>query len=77
MRILFYGRLAEAIGSEVELAGAGCRVAEVRQRLAAAYPQAAEACGRARVCIGDTIVSEHSRVDPDDTVEFLPPVSGG
>ena len=80
MKIFFYGRLADAIGSELELkASDGCTVADLRQRLAAEHPEASEtlASRRARACIGDCIVPEDYVVSSSDKVEFLPPVSGG
>ena len=80
MRILFHGRLAEAIGRELDLdAAPGCSVAEVRERLIAQHPEAEQPlCSRrARTCVGDAIVHDKYVVQAFDTVEFLPPVSGG
>lgn len=80
MKVLFYGRLAEAIGEELEVAAsAGCSVAQLRDRLAADYPQAGEALRsrRALTCIGDRLVHDDHQLAAGDTVEFLPPVSGG
>lgn len=79
MRIHFYGRLAEQIGRSIELDVEGdCSVAELRGRLAADYPHSAQALGqRVRACVGDTIVADSHVVRPGETVEFLPPVSGG
>lgn len=79
MRIHFYGRLAEQLGRSIELDVEGdCSVAELRGRLAADYPHSAEALGRrVRACVGDTIVADSHVVRPGETVEFLPPVSGG
>ena len=79
MRIHFYGRLADALGREVELASAApCSVAELRELLAADHPHAAEALrNRARACIDDELVSDSRIVSPGEAVEFFPPVSGG
>ena len=80
MKVLFYGRLAEAIGPELELdAPAGSSVAELRERLAANHPAAREALRstRARACVGDKLVGDDFVVSPSEAVEFLPPVSGG
>ncbi len=80
MKILFYGRLADAIAPALEMqAPAGCSVAELRQRLASEYPDAGEtlASRRSRACVGDSIVGEDYRVVAGDELEFLPPVSGG
>ena len=80
MKIVFYGRLAEAIASEIEIEAAeGCRVAELRAALAADHPAAAGALASAcsRACLGDALVTDDQWIRPDDTVSFLPPVSGG
>jgi molybdopterin converting factor small subunit len=78
VKVLLYGWLAEAIGSEVELdAAAGCSVAEVRKRLGEAHPGAEESLKRSRALIGDSAVGDDRVVTAADQVEFLPPVSGG
>lgn len=80
MKLLFYGRLAEAIGRELEVsAPPGCSVAELRDRIAADYPQAENVLRskRARTCVGDRLVTDDYGLEPGDTLEFLPPVSGG
>lgn len=80
MRVLFFGRLADAIGREVELdVPQSCSVADLRSTLAALFPQAADELARpsVRACIGDEIVPDRLIVEPGQTVEFLPTVSGG
>jgi molybdopterin converting factor small subunit len=80
MRILLYGRLADVLGREIELpAQAACSIAELREYLAARYPNASEAVlsKRVRACIGDAIVPESHVVGPSEAVEFFPPLSGG
>ena len=79
MKILFYGRLADSIGRELELHMAGCSVAELRHRLASDYPDvgAILANRRSRACVGDALVHDDYVVAAGDTVGFLPPVSGG
>lgn len=79
MRIRFFGRLADALGGEVELPVAGsCTLAELRDRLASDYPQAARALdSRTRACIADRFVTDDHVVRPGESVEFIPPVSGG
>jgi molybdopterin converting factor small subunit len=77
---LFYGRLAESIAPELEVdALPGGSVAELRKRLIARYPEAAQPLRnrRSRACVGDTLVHEDHVLGATDTVEFLPPVSGG
>jgi molybdopterin converting factor small subunit len=78
VKVLLYGRLAEAIGTEVELdAAAGCSVAELRGLLAETHPGAEESLKRSLALIGDSAVGDDSVVTAADQVEFLPPVSGG
>lgn len=80
MKVLFYGRLAEAIGPELEMdALPGSSVAELRDRLIAEHPDAGAVLRsrRARTCVGDTLVHDDYRLAAGDTLEFLPPVSGG
>jgi molybdopterin converting factor small subunit len=80
VKVLFYGRLAEAIGPELEIeAGAGCSVAELRDHLIAGHPEAEAALRnrRARACVGDRLVHDDYRIQAGESLEFLPPVSGG
>ena len=78
MKVLFYGRLADAIGRDMEMeAGGAWSVAELRRRLAASHPDAAEALGRSRAAIASVLVGDEHLIGPADEVEFLPPVSGG
>ena len=80
MRISFYGRLAEAIGREVELETAqACAVGEVRARLAELYPQVAGdlASPRVKACVGDRMVPDSCIVGPCAAVDILAPLSGG
>lgn len=80
MKLLFYGRLAEAIGPELELdAQPGCSIADLRERIVAEHPHVEQALlsARARTCVGDTLVPDDYRLASAETVEFLPPVSGG
>ena len=80
MKVLFYGRLAESIATEVEVdALPGSSVAQLRDRLIAIYPQAEQPLRnvRSRACVGDTLVHDDYVPEVAETVEFLPPVSGG
>ena len=80
MKVLLYGRLAEAIGPDLEIeASPGCSVAELRDRLIAQYPRAEQPLRsrRALACIGDVLVPDTYVLKAGDRVEFLPPVSGG
>lgn len=80
MRILFYGRLAESIGPEVELdVGAPSSVHVIRERLASDHPSAADSLRsvRALSCVDGVLVRDDHVVAPNQRLEFLPPVSGG
>jgi molybdopterin synthase sulfur carrier subunit len=80
VRVLFYGRLAETIGPELEIdAPTGCSVAELRDRIVAEHPQAEQPLRsrRALACVGDALVRDTYVLRTADRLEFLPPVSGG
>jgi molybdopterin converting factor small subunit len=81
MNILLYGRLSERVGRQImiDVPDRGCAVAELRQLIADQHPPLRDEIFRQRVraCVDDEIVSEDARVVRDQTVEFLPPVSGG
>lgn len=80
MKIMFYGRLVDSIGHEVDLeAQPGLSVAELRQLLAARHPLAASTLGNRRsvACVSGCLVGEDYLIGQADCVEFLPPVSGG
>jgi molybdopterin converting factor small subunit len=80
VKVAFYGRLAEAVGPEVEIeALPGCSVAELRNMVIAEHPETEDALRnkRARACVGDTLVHDSYALSASDRVEFLPPVSGG
>jgi molybdopterin converting factor small subunit len=80
LKVQFHGRLAEAIGPELEIeAPAGCSVGELREWLIAEHPEAGQPLrsSRARACIGEMLVHDHHVLKAGDKIEFLPPVSGG
>jgi molybdopterin converting factor small subunit len=80
LKVLFYGRLADLVGRELEVDGpASCSIAELRQRLSANHPNAQQTLddGRVRACVGNALVDDHFIVTASDSIEFLPPVSGG
>jgi molybdopterin converting factor small subunit len=80
VKVLFYGRLSESIAAEVEVAALpGISIAQLRERLIAIYPEAEQPLRnrRSRACVGDTLVHDDYVLRTADTVEFLPPVSGG
>ena len=80
MKVVLYGRLADAVGPEVDLAiPAGCSIGEMRRLLAVEHPAAAAALAsrRALACVGGSLVRDDYVTSAGDEVEFLPPVSGG
>jgi molybdopterin converting factor small subunit len=80
LKVLFYGRLADFMGGELEVDGlASCSIAELRHRLVADHPNAQEALedGRVRACVRGAVVDDQFMVTAAESVEFLPPVSGG
>jgi len=80
MRILFFGKLRDALGDEREVApGEGETVARLRRRLADACPHAAAdlLSPRVRACVDDSVVGEDFILAGHERVEFLPPLSGG
>lgn len=80
MKVRSFGRIADFLGRERELdIEEACTVAELRARLAALCPEAAQSLrdGRLRACVDDTLVPDSYLLTPADSVEFLAPVSGG
>ena len=80
VKVRFYGRLAEALGDELEIDEApGCSVGQLRERLISQHPHAAQPLRseRSRACVGDVLVQDDYVVSAYEKVEFLPPVSGG
>jgi len=80
MKVVFYGRLAEEIGAELEVSVLpGSSVADVREMIAAKHPNVAGVLlsRRALSVVGEWMVRDDYRLAANDTLEFLPPVSGG
>jgi molybdopterin converting factor small subunit len=80
MKVLFYGRLAEAIAPELDVGESrGCSVAELRERIVAEYPRIEQVLrnNRALSFVGERQVRDDYRLSAGETLEFLPPVSGG
>lgn len=80
MKVKFYGRLGERLGSEIELRPpSGVKtVDQLRVILAKMYPDSSEdILKRSRACVGDSIVEESHKLEDGEIVEFFPPLSGG
>ena len=79
-RVVLYGRLAEILGREIDVAvEVPCSVAALRARIAADHRDAAGplADRRVRACVGNLVVGDDHPVGPSEEVELLAPVSGG
>lgn len=80
MKIFFYGKLADAVGKEIEIPANGVSsVGSLKRQLAVAYPAMAVPLqnGRVKALVGETFVGDDHPLAPEDEVEFLAPVSGG
>lgn len=78
MNVRFYGRLADAIGREAEIeVGQDASISDLRDALAAKYPDLAGILSRSRGCIANVLVGDYQRIETANRVEFLPPVCGG
>ena len=79
MKILFYGRLADALGNAIDIdTPETCTIARLRELVADRTPAAAGVLGaRVRAGVGDQFVDDAHIVGSGETVEFLAPVSGG
>lgn len=80
MKVRFYGRLGERLGSEIELdppAGTDT-VNQLRAVLADLFPDlSADLKLKSRACVADSMVTDDYRFTGSETVEFFPPLSGG
>lgn len=78
MKLIFYGRLADALGREIEFDIAeGVTVAELRSQLDQRFPGNGLAGGQIRTCIAGAVATDDETLRSDQPVELLPPVSGG
>jgi molybdopterin converting factor small subunit len=80
LKIRFYGKLSEKLGSEIEVdsSAATNTVVKLRNLLAEMYPECStDLQRRSRACIEDSIVGDAHKLAGNETVEFMPPVSGG
>ena len=81
MKILFFGRLGERLGRELEIdpPADGWTVAELRESLCSRgeiFREMLEDPG-IRGCVDQAIVPEDTHVRPHQEVAFIPPLSGG
>lgn len=80
MKLFFYGKLADAIGPQLDVSiETPCSVSGLRRQLIASYPAIARALqdSRVKALVGEAFVADDYALGPQDEVEFLAPVSGG
>ncbi|WP_114953286.1 MoaD/ThiS family protein [Sphingosinicella terrae] len=79
MRILFFGRLGETIGRELDLTPPPSvnTVGALRRLLAERHPDADLNGPRLRVCVDDSVAGDEDPIDDASEIAFLPPLSGG
>lgn len=80
MKIRFYGRLGERLGSEIDVdpPSGTDSIVKLRNVLAHMFPDAStDLQQRSRACVADSIVGESHTLAGTETVEFFPPLSGG
>jgi molybdopterin converting factor small subunit len=79
LEVLLFGPEARVVGSDraaVEV-GAGATCAEVKARLAEAYPGLRGTLGAARVAVNSEFAEAERRIGPGDEVALIGLVSGG
>jgi molybdopterin converting factor small subunit len=79
VKIVLYGRLADSLGRELRMdVGDSCTISSVKERIIRDQPVAAETLKRSsRAVVGGLLVSDDQVVGGEETIEFLPPLSGG
>ena len=79
VRVLLFARAKDLAGvssMSLELPE-GATVADLRERLSAAYPRLAEFQARCAVAVGGELVGDETGLADGAEVALLPPVSGG
>lgn len=80
MKVFFYGKLADAIGPQLDVSvETPCSVGGLRRQLVASHPAIADALQdrRVKALVGEVFVADDYALGAGDDVEFLAPVSGG
>lgn len=80
MKIGFFGSMGERIGREVDIDASNVgTLAELRNLLAAAFPEAAVQLlsPTLKACVDDSIVDDKLALSGQERIEFFPPLSGG
>jgi molybdopterin synthase sulfur carrier subunit len=83
VRILYFARLREAVGSSAEDAALPDDVADVAQLMnwlagrGGAWQQEFDGCRQLRAALNQELVPDSALVRAGDEVAFFPPVTGG
>lgn len=78
MRLLFFAGLGEKIGRNIEFPyREGMTLKELRQLLLEQYPALEQELRQALLAINQEYAHEESKLNPEDEIAFIPPVSGG
>jgi molybdopterin converting factor small subunit len=80
VKIVLYGRLADSLGRELQMdVGGSCTISAIKERIIRDHPVAAETLMKrsSRAVVGGSLVSDDLVVSREETIEFLPPLSGG
>ena len=79
VRVLLFAGLREAAGAREVCVQApeGASVADVRERLADAYPALRRLLANAGIAVNEEYTDAATRLRPGDIVALIPPVSGG
>ncbi|UTW70949.1 molybdopterin converting factor subunit 1 [Anaerobacillus sp. HL2] len=76
IKVLFFADLEEIVGSrEITIDKTEMAVTDVKEYLKATYP--ALPVDRAMIAVNEEYVEDHDIVKSNDTIAFIPPVSGG
>lgn len=76
IKILLFAHLSEEIGEkEITIDAAGCTVAELKERLLEKYPKLP--LENVFTAVNEEYTGEDEKLQENDVVAFIPPVSGG
>ncbi|UOE92177.1 molybdopterin converting factor subunit 1 [Alkalihalobacillus sp. LMS39] len=78
IKVLFFAGLAEKTGRyEVEIAGVDLTVNEVIEQITKQFPSIEAELAHSMIAVNEELVERTTIVKENDTVAFIPPVSGG
>ncbi|WP_026671896.1 molybdopterin converting factor subunit 1 [Alkalihalobacterium bogoriense] len=78
INVLFFAGLAEKTGQhEVEIAGVDMTVNDVIEQITKQFPAIEAELANSMIAVNEELVERTTIVKENDTVAFIPPVSGG